>query len=468
MLKSVIALVALLASHPSSAQQLAANTRRVIAEALVSESGWDSLAELTDTIGPRLSGSPQAAQAVAWGAKEFREMGLEPRLEKVMVPKWTRGDELAYLPSHNNQKLAITTLGMSDPTPGAGIEAEVVEVASLAEVAKLGERAKGKIVFINHVMSQDLVQSGRSGQAYGEVAGGRGGGAIEAAKVGAVAMVVRSLSSASMRNPHTGAMRYDEKVTRIPAAAVSTEDADLLHRLLAKGQPVRMYLRLTPVHGAEVESANVVADLRGRELPDEIVLVGGHLDSWDLGTGAIDNGSGVAMVLETMRTLQKLKIRPRRTIRAVLYMNEENGLRGARAYLAQHESEVSKHVAAIETDSGTGEPRGFNTTLSGDALEMLRTMVGPLIEKSGATTWTTQAQTGADTSVLIAKGVPGFGFVPDTRKYFDHHHAASDTLDKVNPEHLRKCSAAVAALTYVLADLDEATQNEMLKFTPPK
>ena len=444
------------------------NSRRIIAEALVSDSGWDSLSELTDKIGPRLSATPQAEQAVRWAAAEFREMGLEPRLEKVMVPNWRRGEELAYLPSHNNQKLVITTLGMSDGTSASGLEAEVVEVAKLADVAALGERAKGKIVFINHAMNQTLVHSGQAFNAYSEVASGRGTGAIAAAKVGAVAMVIRSLSSSSMRNPHTGSMRYDEKVPRIPAAALSTEDADLIHRLLARGDTVKMHLLLTPVAGPEVESANVVAEIRGSERPEEIVLVGGHLDSWDLGTGAIDNGSGVAMILETMRTMQKLKIRPRRTVRAVLYMNEENGLRGARAYLAQHEAELPNHVAALETDAGVGEPVGFASTLPAETLAKLRGVLGPLLEKTGAVSWNSQTQTGADTSVLIARGVVGFGFVPDSRTYFDHHHAASDTLDKVNPEHLRKCSAAVAAMTYLLADLDEATQNELLKFTPPK
>lgn len=438
------------------------NARRVIAEALVSDSGWDSLSELTDTIGPRLSGSRGAELAVEWAANEFREMGLRPRLEKVMVPKWVRGDEIASLPSHNDQRVVVTALGMSVATPAEGIEAEVIEAESVDEVAALGDRAKGKIVLINHPMSQELVQSGRAFQAYGEVAGGRSRGAVEAAKVGAVAMLVRSLASGSMRNPHTGAMRYDDAVPKIPAAAVTTEDADLLHRLLRRGAPVRLHLKLTPQMEPDVESANVVAEIRGSERPEEIVLVGGHLDSWDLGTGAIDNGSGVTMVLETMRIIQRLNLKPRRTIRAVLFMNEENGLRGARAYLAQHESELANHIAAIETDAGVGEPIGFATTLADANLERLRELVAPLISKTGATSWRSQTRTGADTSVLVARGVAGFGFIPDGRDYFNHHHAPSDTLDKVNPEHLRECSAAVAALTYVLADLDEATQNRLL------
>lgn len=438
------------------------NARRVIAEALVSDSGWDWLSELTDTIGPRLSGSRGAELAVRWAANEFRETGLRPRLEKVMVPKWVRGEEIAYLPSHNDQRIVLTTLGMSIATPAEGIEAEVIEARSIDDVAALGDRAKGKIVLINHPMSHALVQSGAAFQAYGEVAGGRSRGAVEAAKIGAVAVLVRSLASGSMRNPHTGAMRYDDAVPKIPAAAVTTEDADLLHRLLRRGAPVRLHLKLTPRTEPDVESANVVAEIRGSERPEEIVLVGGHLDSWDLGTGAIDNGSGVTMVLETMRIIQTLNLKPRRTIRAVLFMNEENGLRGARAYLAQHESELANHVAAIETDAGVGEPIGFVTTLTGANLEALRDLAVPLISKTGATSWRSQTQTGADTSVLVARGVPGFGFVPDGRDYFNHHHAPSDTLDKVNPEHLRECSAAVAALTYVLADLDEATQNRLL------
>lgn len=463
----LVAAIPLSAQKPDEAARLASNARRIAAEALVASEGYEALRELTDEIGPRLSGTAQAAQSVEWGAKQFRAMGLTPRLEPIMVPVWTRGIEGGHLTSHNNQKIVLTALGMSIATPDSGIEAEVVEAATLADVEKLGERAKGKIVFINHAFNQDLVRSGRAFLAYREVSGGRGSGAIAAAKLGAVGFIVRSLSSASMRNPHTGSLRYEEGVPSIPAAAVSTEDADLIHRLLSKGQTVRMKLLLTPRAGADVESANVVAEIRGSELPDEIVLVGGHLDSWDLGTGAIDNGSGVAMVLETMRILQKLKIRPRRTVRAVLFMNEENGLRGGRGYFEKYSSSVPRHVATLEVDAGVGEPVGFTTTLTGEALERFRAIVNPLLEPTGASQWLSQPRTGADTSFLNAAGVPGFGHFPDATKYFDHHHAASDTLDKVDPEELRKCSAAVSVLTYALADLEEPVQNEILKFAPP-
>lgn len=475
MRRAIVALVVtgiLLIAESSFAQtrkpsRLRENARRIAAETLVAEESYEMLRELTDEIGPRLSGTAQAAQAVAWGATRFREMGLTPRLEPVMVPVWIRGEESGHLPSHNNQRIVLTALGMSVATPPGGIEAEVVEVASLAEIGNLGERAKGKIVFINQPMNQALVRSGRAFQAYGEVSAGRGAGAVAAAKAGAIGFIVRSLASESMRNPHTGAMRYEEGVARIPAAAVSTEDADLIHRLIANGDVVRLKMTLTPRSGADVESANVVAEIPGRENPEEIILVGGHLDSWDLGTGAIDNGSGVAMVLETMRVLQKLKIQPRRTIRAVLFMNEENGLRGARAYFAKYEKDLGRHVAAIESDAGVGEPYGFTTTLGGEDLATLQAIVGPLLRVTGATEWRTQAQTGADTSVLVSRGVVGFGHLPDASSYFAHHHAASDTLDKVDPELLRRCSAAVAVLTYALADLEEPVQNQILKFTPP-
>jgi carboxypeptidase Q len=265
--------------------------------------------------------------------------------------------------------------------------------------------------------------------------------------------VIRSVASASLRTPHTGALRYDEKQPKIPAAALSTEDADLVHRLIASGEKVRMQLTLTPRTLPDAESANVVVEIKGSEHPEEIVLVGGHLDSWDLGTGAIDNGSGSAMVMETMRVLHELNAKPKRTIRAVLFMNEENGLRGGRTYFANaaKREEVQRHVAAIESDAGAAPPVGFITTLEGKSLESLERNA-QVLNRIAPLKFTSSKHTGADTSPLTDAGVPGFGLVPDPRHYFDYHHSAADTLDKVDPKALAQNTAALAGLTWVLAN----------------
>ncbi|HET7711442.1 MAG TPA: M20/M25/M40 family metallo-hydrolase, partial [Thermoanaerobaculia bacterium] len=308
----------------------------------------------------------------------------------------------------------------------------------------------GKIVFYNNAMDRELVRAGRAFEAYSKAVVFRGSGASRAAEYGAVAAVVRSVGSDSLRTPHTGALRYDVKFPRIPAAALSAEDAMLIHRLLAKGERVRMHLYMTPKTLSDVDSHNVVAEIRGREKPDEIVLIGAHLDSWDLGTGAIDNGSGVAMVMETMRLMKELNLRPRRTVRCVLFMNEENGLRGGREYFARHKAE--KHVAAIESDAGAAAPVGFLTTLKGDALVPLERAFQTLPAPLNAMRFDTSPQTGADTSFLIEAGVTGFGLVPNPRLYFDYHHTPADTLDKVDPKELAQDTAAVAALTWILAE----------------
>jgi Zn-dependent M28 family amino/carboxypeptidase len=268
-----------------------------------------------------------------------------------------------------------------------------------------------------------------------------------------VAAVIRSVASHSLRTPHTGSMRYEEGVPRIPAAAISTEDADLIERLLARGEEVTMHLLLRSERLPDAESANVVAEIRGSERPDEIVVIGGHLDSWDLGTGAIDNASGVAMTMETMRLLAELELAPRRTIRAVLFMNEEMGLSGARAYAAAHPP--ATHFAAIESDSGTGEPRGFTTTLQGDDAERLRNRIA-LLERIGAARLASvEGRTGADTGPLTTEGVTGFGVSSDNRLYFAYHHSPADTLDKIDPEHLQQNAAAMAVLTWILANEKE-------------
>ncbi|HEY2324815.1 MAG TPA: M20/M25/M40 family metallo-hydrolase [Thermoanaerobaculia bacterium] len=425
------------------------DTDRIIDRALASNSAWDTLAHLTDNIGPRLTGSRNAAVAVTYTTERLREWGIDVHDEKVMVPHWVRGEERASLVSHNDQKIVLTALGGSVATPKGGITADVVEVGSYDELKHLGTKVKGKIVYYNNPMDMELVRSGRSFEAYRRSVEFRTSGASHAAEYGAVAAVIRSVGSASLRTPHTGAMRYDPKLPKIPTAAMTAEDAMLVHRLLAKGEKVRMHLVLTPKTLPDTESANVVAEIRGSEQPDEIVLVGGHLDSWDLGTGAIDDGGGVAMSMETLHLIKELGLKPKRTIRCVLFMNEENGLRGGQGYAAAHGKE--KHVAVIETDSGVAAPTGFDTTLKGDALAAFEAKTKPLARVK-ADRFSTESETGADTSPLTAAGVIGFGFVPEPLHYFDYHHSPADTLDKIDPQDLSADVAAVAALTWILAN----------------
>jgi Iap family predicted aminopeptidase len=339
-------------------------------------------------------------------------------------------------------------------TPANGITAEVVEVTSYEQLAELG-RAKiaGKIVFYNAAMDMELVESGRAFDAYSKAVIFRGIGASRAAEFGAVAAVVRSVATASLRTPHTGSLRYLDNQPKIPAAAITTEDADLIRRLLAKGERVRMHLVLTPRALPDVLSYNVVAEIKGSERPEEIVLIGGHLDSWDLGTGAIDDGSGVAMVMETLRAMKELGIRPKRTIRGVLFMNEENGLRGGRKYFEDvaKRGELVRHVAAIETDAGADPPVAFISTLEGKNLERIGTRMR-VLSRIAPMKFESSKHTGADTSPLVNAGIVGFGLVPNPRHYFDYHHTPADTLDKVNPKALAQNTAAIAALAYVIAE----------------
>jgi carboxypeptidase Q len=421
----------------------------IIKRELATTQAFDTLEYLTDNIGPRLSGSSNAAAAVKWATGTFKKWGIAVTDEKVIVPHWVRGAEEGRLVSHRNQKIILTALGGSVATPAKGVTAEVIEVNSYDELKALGAKVNGKIVFYNNPMDMELVRSRRSFEAYRKAVEFRGSGASRAAELGAVAALIRSVGSASLRTPHTGAMRYDPNHKKIPAAALTAEDAMLIDRLLKKGERVRMHLVLTPRTLPDVESANVVAEIRGSEKPDEIVLIGGHLDSWDLGTGAIDDGSGVAMVMETLRLLKEMGAQPRRTIRCVLFMNEENGLNGGRAYFARHKNE--KHLAVIETDAGAAAPTGFRTTLKGEALADLEKRTQSLAS-IGAAHFEISPETGADTSFLTEAGVPGFGLVPEPLRYFDYHHSPADTLDKIDPKELAQDTAAVAALAWILAN----------------
>jgi hypothetical protein len=425
-----------------------AEAGRIIGAELLEGQAFAILAHLTDRIGPRLSGSAGAEAAVAWTADRLRAYGLSVTEEKVMVPHWVRGLEEAEILAPAPQPVPATALGGSVPTPAEGVTAEVVEAVGIEGLKSLGADAvRGRIVLFNAPMPV------RGMEGYGKAVPQRTRGASEAARLGAVATLVRSVGTLSARLLHTGAVSYQDDAPRIPAAAVTAEDADLIHRLLASGETVRLRLRLGCRTLPDAPSANVVADLEGREKPAEVVVIAAHLDSWDLGTGAIDDGAGVAMVMEALRLLKELGLRPRRTIRGVLYMNEENGLRGGKAYAEAHAAELPGHVAALEIDSGAGQPTGLSATVGPGGLERLADLVrllGPLGADSVAA-----GGGGADIGPLQAAGVPLLGLRLDGTRYFDWHHSAADTLDKVDPRELALGAAAVAVVAYALAETPE-------------
>jgi carboxypeptidase Q len=447
----------------TAAQQ--ATAAKLLGPALSEGHAYARLAELTDGVGPRLSGSENAEAAVQWALRAFKADGVKAWTEPVKVPRWVRGEEHGeILPSERTRgaPLVLLALGGSAPTPPEGLTAEVVEVDSLEALAALGDKVKGRIVFFNHPMAEAAD--------YGRYAGLRGRGPAVAAKQGAVGALVRSLATASLRSPHTGSTRFEENGPSIPAAAVSVEDALTLHRML-QGGAVKVRLVLGCSTLPDADSSNVVAEVKGREKPDEVVLLGAHLDSWDVGTGAHDDGAGVVMVMEAARLISKLPQAPRRTVRVVLFMNEENGLRGGRAYAEAHAKELPKHVAALEMDSGGGRPLGVSLH-AGPGGEALMAPWLPPLEGLGAGRFLVGHATGADISPMEPAHVPFVGVRVDSSRYFDVHHSMADTLDKVDPQDLARSTAAVAWVAYALAEspntLARPTGPESEMPSPPK
>lgn len=434
---------------------------RLLGRALAEGGAYGRLAELTDTIGARLTGSPGAEAAVRWALARFQQDGLAARLEPVRVKRWVRGAEQAEVlpaPGRRGQPLAVTALGGSPPTPPGGLVAEVLEVRSLEEVEKLGEALRGKVVLFQHDMAV--------GKDYGPASKLRSRGPAAAARAGAAGALVRSLATSSLRSPHTGQTRFDAGERPIPAAALATEDAEMVHRLLGRGPvKVKLVLGCGPGDPPEADSANVVAEIRGRERPEEVVLLGAHLDSWDLGTGAVDDGAGVAMVMEAMRLAAGMPEPPRRTLRVVLYMNEENGLDGGVAYAERHRDELARHVAAIEADSGAGRPTGIRATVGPGGLEAVRALVRPLsglgADRVG------EGGGGADVEPLRYQRVPVLSVAQDTSRYFEWHHGAADTLDKVIPGELAEATAALAWLGWALADAPATLPRPEAPVAPP-
>ena len=433
--------------------------KRLQQAALNSDYAYRQVAHLANNIGSRLSGSEQAAEAVAYVASELRAIGCEVQLEKVMVPHWVRGEETAALVQfpaqapNTTQKIVLCALGESVATPADGIIAEVIAVRNFDELKSLPrEKVAGKILLFNYPFDKQMAAQGRGNEGYGEAVVYRSDGPSAAARQGAVACLIRSVGGADYRLPHTGQTDYANDTPKIPAGAVTAEDADLIADLVRQG-PVKMKLVLTPQQLPDVESYNVIGDIKGSEHPEQVIVVSGHLDSWDLGTGAIDDGAGVAVSMEAANLMQKLHLKPKRTIRVIAWMNEENGLAGSKQYEKDHEKEWMNHFAAMETDGGAGHPLGINIKGNAEVKKMLAP-VAAILQQSGAGMLNLVDHCGADIGPMEKAGVPAFSPIQDSRFYFNYHHTAADTLDKIVPKELAENSAVVAVLAYALANME--------------
>ncbi|MGE0447631.1 MAG: M20/M25/M40 family metallo-hydrolase [Vicinamibacterales bacterium] len=405
---------------------------------------WQRLAELTDTFGSRLSGSENLERAIEWAADTMRKDGLENvRTERVMVPKWVRGAERATIVSPPRHELRILGLGGTVPTPAGGVEADVMVVSSFDELQSRAAEARGRIVLFNAPFTN-----------YGETVTYRTGGARAATQLGAVGVLVRSIGPTGLRTPHTGAVNYGTDLPRLPAAAVSAEDADRIARIVGRGERVRIHLLLESRVDPDAESFNVVGEIRGRERPDEIVLVGGHLDSWDVGAGASDDGAGCIVTWEAARLMKALDIRPRRTVRVVLFTNEENGLRGGNGYAERYAAQASNHVLALESDSGVFWPSvlGFS---GGPMARLLIRDIATLLTPLGFGE-VVMGGGGADIGPIAQAGnVPTMAYIGDPQQYFTIHHTHADTVERIAPQDVSRAAAAIAVMTYVVADMPE-------------
>lgn len=405
---------------------------------------------LTTEVGPRMAGTDGDARAVAWAQRKFEALGFdEVRIEPFSFPYWRRGHERGEVLAPFPQPLAITALGGSIGTGGSPLDAEIVGFDSIAELQAAPEgAADGKIVFISQ-----RTQRARDGRGYGLSVIGRSSGAVEAAKKGAVGLIIRSISTNTDRFPHTGVMRYADGVRQIPAAAVSNPDADLLGRMLERGQPVRIRLDIDAENRGEAVSYNVIGDIRGREHPEEVVVIGGHLDSWDLGTGALDDGAGIGITMTAAAALLKLEQRPRRTVRVIAWGNEEQGLLGARAYASAHAGQMARHVIGAESDFGAGRIYALRAGVEPaywPVLEQIAEVLAPLgiaFEREGG-------GPGPDVGPLVQRGVPWAQLAQDGLDYFDYHHTANDTLDKIDSAALDQQARAYAVFAYLAAEAE--------------
>ena len=417
---------------------------RLIDAALADSSAWQRLAELTDRFGNRPIGSASLERALDWILEQMRSDGLEHvQSEPAMVPHWVRGEESLDLVEPRRTRLPLLGLGGSIGTPKGGITAPVLVVGDSNELAAHAAEARGKIVLFDTPYVS-----------YGVTVQYRWTGAVLAARAGAVAALLRSVSPFEMRQPHTGITHYDSTARRIPFAAISIEDAAMLHRMQQRGQRVVVTLKMGARTLPDAPSRNVMAEISGSERPDEVVVMGGHTDSWDVGTGAMDDGGGVVVAWEAVRLLKRLGLRPRRTVRVVGWVNEETGDdRGGLAYRDDHAADLAKHVLAIESDGGVFHPSGFGFTGSDSAFAIVRA-VGRLLAPIGADT-ISRGGGGSDIGPIMERGVPGMGLNTDGTRYFWYHHSDADTVDKLDPREMAECVAAMAVMAYVVADLPD-------------
>lgn len=412
---------------------------RIIAATMKDSLAFERLAELCDTFGPRFSGSENLERAIDWCLAKMKTDGFDAvRTEPVMVPRWVRGKESCQLLSPRVHNIAVLGLGGSVSTPKQGITAEVLVVKDFDELEMRASDAKGKIVLFNTPFTQ-----------YGQTVRVRVLGAQRAAQVGAVASLIRSVGPFSLYSPHTGGMAYVDSIPKIPHAAISLEDAEMLARMQKRGQKIVVKLVLESQQLPDSPSRNVIAELRGSEKPDEVVVFGGHIDSWDVGQGAMDDGGGCVAAWHALKVICKLGLRPRRTLRVVFWTNEENGFRGATAYAEAHQTE--KHVLAIESDAGVFKPTGFGFTGRDSVLKIIQAISHLLIPLEAH--HITLGGGGADIAPLMQQGVPGLGLQVEGSRYFWYHHTHADTIDKLNPEELNRCAAAMAIMAFVAADL---------------
>ncbi len=448
LLCAALSLSTLLASaaEPASFSVQDLQTAAALREAArTSNASYVILESLTTEVGPRMAGTPADARAVAWAEAKMRALGFDKVWkEPVTFPSWQRGVEKAEIIAPFAQPLSITALGSSVATPAGGITAELVEFANLAELqAAKPDTVRGKIVFINHKM--------KTAADYGLVQAGRTRAPTIAANLGALAVVIRSVGTDSHRFPHTGLTRYEGDGVKIPAAAMSNADADMVARMLQRGGPVRIKLDIGSSNGPDVTSYNVIGEITGSELPNEYVLIGGHLDSWDLGTGAIDDGAGCAVTLAAASFIKQHGKRPKRSIRVVLYANEERGLHGGRAYHAAHQTQIDKIQAAAESDSGQGPVKRIDSYVRPEALPLVKQMadvMGPLGVAMGAN----DAYPGPDMGVLRAAGAASFGLIEREDDYFDLHHTPDDTFDKIEPARINQTAAAFTVFAWMAAN----------------
>ena len=450
-----------LAEEATTDTALPAVLSRIRDAGLKDDWAFGRLTDLCDKIGPRMSGSRQAEAAVQQIAAALRAGGLSVELQPVKVPHWVRGAEKAEIteypgrPAGVTQELHLTTLGGSVATPPQGISGQILVVHSFDELRAHEGQARGKIVVFDVPFDETLALNGRAGAAYGHGVVYRTQGASAAARAGARAALVRTVGGANYRLPHTGSMTYDPKVPKIPTAALSAEDAMWLSRLAAEG-PVTLRLTLLPQSLPDADSHNVIADWAGRERPEEVVIVSGHLDSWDLAQGAIDDGAGVASAMGAVHLLQTLGLHARRTVRFVGWMSEENGSAGGQAYFDLNKTALARQIAAIESDNGAGRPLGVSAHVAPEALALFDPLMAALSPLGASLLDRREEAGGSDVRYLDSGGVPTLAPIVDTRTYFDYHHSAADTLDKIEPENIRRQVALMAMMAYFVAELPEA------------